>query len=136
MKFPIIKKYHVKCIFIKKKLGICKKEKDKNFEPVIPSYISLDEYKKNGGYKIVNQIRIGEISDRQIIDLLKNISESDINIEFQERSKEKVNHHYSNTLFKKVLNDGIPIFRSANDVILCSGKNGILSPEYFQDVRF
>ena len=46
--------------------------KDKNFEAVIPSYISLDEYKKNGGYKIVNQIRIGEITDRQIIDLLKN----------------------------------------------------------------
>ena len=46
--------------------------KDKNFEAVIPSYISLDEYKKNGGYKIVNQILIGEITDRQIIDLLKN----------------------------------------------------------------
>ena len=37
--------------------------KEKNFEAVIPSYISLDEYKKNGGYKIVNQIRIGEIND-------------------------------------------------------------------------
>ena len=47
--------------------------KDKNFDVVIPSYISLDEYKKNGGYKIVNQIRIGEITDRQIIDLLKSI---------------------------------------------------------------
>ena len=44
----------------------------KNFEAVIPSYISLDEYKKNGGYKIVNQIRIGEITNSQIIDLLKN----------------------------------------------------------------
>ncbi len=45
--------------------------KAKNFEAIIPSYISLDEYKKNGGYKIVNQIRIGEITDKQIIDLLK-----------------------------------------------------------------
>ena len=45
--------------------------KDKNFEAVIPSYISLDEYKKNGGYKIVNQIRLGELKDKQIIDTLK-----------------------------------------------------------------
>ena len=29
---------------------------NKNFEAVIPSYISLDEYKKNGGYKISQQI--------------------------------------------------------------------------------
>ncbi len=45
--------------------------KDKNFEAFIPSYISLDEYKKNGGYKIVKQIQIGEITNKQIIDLLK-----------------------------------------------------------------
>ncbi len=45
--------------------------KEKNFEAFIPSYISLDEYKKNGGYKIVKQIQIGEITNKQIIDLLK-----------------------------------------------------------------
>ncbi len=43
----------------------------KNFEVVVPHYISLDEYKKNGGYKIANQIRLGEITDKQIIDTLK-----------------------------------------------------------------
>ena len=38
---------------------------------VVPNYISLDEYKKNGGYNIVNQIRNGEISDNHIIETLK-----------------------------------------------------------------
>ena len=38
---------------------------------VVPNYISLDEYKKNGGYNIVNQIRIGEITNKQIIETLK-----------------------------------------------------------------
>ena len=45
--------------------------KNKNFEAVIPSYISLDEYKKNGGYKILQQIKEGKITDIQIITSLK-----------------------------------------------------------------
>ncbi len=45
--------------------------KAKNFEVVIPKYISFDEYLQNGGYKIANKIRIGEITDQQIIDSLK-----------------------------------------------------------------
>ena len=45
--------------------------KSKNFDAIIPTYISLDEYKKNDGYKIVNQIRSGKINDKQIIDSLK-----------------------------------------------------------------
>ena len=45
--------------------------KENSFEVVIPSYISLDGYKKKGGYKIVNQIRMGQITNSQIIDLLK-----------------------------------------------------------------
>ncbi len=44
---------------------------DNRFEVVVPNYISLDEYKKNGGYNIVNQIRNGEISDNHIIETLK-----------------------------------------------------------------
>ena len=44
---------------------------EKRFEVVVPNYISLDEYKKNGGYNIVNQIRNGEISDNHIIETLK-----------------------------------------------------------------
>ncbi len=43
----------------------------KNFEVVVPNYISLNEYKKNGGYKIVNQIQLGEITNEQIINTLK-----------------------------------------------------------------
>ena len=45
--------------------------KSKNFDVIIPTYISLHEYKKNGGYKIVNQIRSGKITDKQILDSLK-----------------------------------------------------------------
>ena len=44
--------------------------KNKNFEAVIPSYISLDEYKKNGGYKISQQIKEGKITEIQIIESL------------------------------------------------------------------
>ena len=44
---------------------------ENRFELVVPNYISLDEYKKNGGYNIVNQIRNGEISDNHIIETLK-----------------------------------------------------------------
>jgi len=44
---------------------------ENRFEVVVPNYISLDEYKKNGGYNIVNQIRNGEISDNHIIETLK-----------------------------------------------------------------
>ena len=44
---------------------------ENRFEAVVPNYISLDEYKKNGGYNIVNQIRNGEISDNHIIETLK-----------------------------------------------------------------
>ena len=44
---------------------------ENRFEVVVPNYISLDEYKKNGGYNIVNQIRNGKISDNHIIETLK-----------------------------------------------------------------
>ena len=44
---------------------------ENRFQVVVPNYISLDEYKKNGGYNIVNQIRNGEISDNHIIETLK-----------------------------------------------------------------
>ena len=45
-----------------------------------------------------------------ILDCLKNILGRDIKIEFRERSKKKVNHHYSNQLFKEV----IPSFKFTN----------------------
>ncbi len=44
---------------------------ENRFEVVVPNYISLDEYKKNGGYNIINQIRNGEISNNHIIETLK-----------------------------------------------------------------
>ena len=44
---------------------------ENRFEVVVPNYISLDEYKKDGGYNLVNQIRNGEISDNHIIETLK-----------------------------------------------------------------
>ena len=44
---------------------------ENRFEVVVPNYISLDEYKKNGGYYVVNQIRNGAISDNHIIETLK-----------------------------------------------------------------
>ncbi len=46
--------------------------KNKNFDAIIPNYISLDEYKKNGGYKVSKQIQDGKINNKQIIDSLKN----------------------------------------------------------------
>ena len=45
--------------------------KNKNFEAFIPKYISLDEYKKNNGYKISQQIKEGKITDKHIIKSLK-----------------------------------------------------------------
>jgi len=41
------------------------------FEAVIPRYISLEEYKKNGGYKISQQIKDGLITNELIISSLK-----------------------------------------------------------------
>ena len=35
---------------------------------------------------------------------------------------------------QKVLNDGIPIFKSSNGVILCAGIDGVLDKKYFKDV--
>jgi len=46
--------------------------KNKNFDAIIPNYISLDEYKKSGGYKVSKQIQDGKINNKQIIDSLKN----------------------------------------------------------------
>jgi len=45
--------------------------KNKKFDTVIPDYISLDNYKKNGGYKISKQIKEGVITNEQIIESLK-----------------------------------------------------------------
>ena len=45
--------------------------KNKNFDVVIPDYISLDDYRKDGGYKISNQIKKGEIQNTKIIEYLK-----------------------------------------------------------------
>lgn len=44
---------------------------NKNFEAIIPNYISLEQYKKDGGYKISNKIKKGELSNKQIINSLK-----------------------------------------------------------------
>ena len=46
--------------------------KNKNFDAVIPDYISLDDYKKNGGYRISKKIKEGAITNEQIIESLKN----------------------------------------------------------------
>ena len=46
---------------------------DKDFDPVIPKYIDLLEYKKNGGYIISKKIKDGVISKKQI---LKSLNES------------------------------------------------------------
>ena len=43
---------------------------NKNFEAIIPNYISLEQYKKDGGYKISNKIKKGELSNKQIINSL------------------------------------------------------------------
>jgi len=45
--------------------------KNKSFDVVIPEYISLDDYRKDGGYKISNLIKKGEIQNTQIIENLK-----------------------------------------------------------------
>ncbi len=42
----------------------------KLFEPVIPDYISLEEYKQNGGYLISNKINDGKITHDQILNSL------------------------------------------------------------------
>ena len=43
---------------------------EKNFEPLIPDYINLSSYNKNGGYKIANKIKNGVISKKQVLDSL------------------------------------------------------------------
>ena len=43
---------------------------EKNFDPFIPDYINLSSYKKNGGYEIVNKIKNGVISKKQVLDSL------------------------------------------------------------------
>jgi len=45
--------------------------KNNNFDAVIPNYIDLDQYRKNGGYKISEQVREGMIDNDQIIKTLK-----------------------------------------------------------------
>ena len=43
---------------------------EKFFEPLIPDYINLSSYKKNGGYEIANKIKNGVISKKQVLDSL------------------------------------------------------------------
>ena len=43
---------------------------EKTFDPFIPDYINLSSYKKNGGYEIVNKIKNGVISKKQVLDSL------------------------------------------------------------------
>ena len=45
--------------------------KNKDFEALIPDYIELDQYKKNGGYKISGQVSEGKIDNSEIINILK-----------------------------------------------------------------
>ena len=45
--------------------------KNNDFDAVIPNYIDLDQYKKNGGYRISEQVREGMIDNDQIIKTLK-----------------------------------------------------------------
>ena len=45
--------------------------KKNDFDAVIPKYISLEEYKKDGGYKIATKINEGKITNEQIIEFLK-----------------------------------------------------------------
>ena len=54
---------------------------------------------------ILNIVSGRSYTFRKIVDLLIKISKSDINISLRQRSKEKVNHHYSNVLFKKEITD-------------------------------
>ncbi len=43
---------------------------EKSFDPFIPDYINLSSYKKNGGYEIVDKIKNGMISKKQVLDSL------------------------------------------------------------------
>ena len=43
--------------------------KNKDFEALIPDYIELDQYKKNGGYNISGQVSEGKISNAEIINI-------------------------------------------------------------------
>ncbi len=45
--------------------------KNRDFEALIPDYIELDEYKKNGGYNISRQVGEGKIGNAEIINILK-----------------------------------------------------------------
>jgi len=45
--------------------------KNNDFDAVIPNYIHLDQYRKNGGYQIAEQVRAGMIDNDQIIKTLK-----------------------------------------------------------------
>ena len=45
--------------------------KNNDFDAVIPNYIDLIQYKKNGGYQIAEQVREGKIDNDQIIKTLK-----------------------------------------------------------------
>ena len=45
--------------------------KNKDFEALIPDYIELDQYKKDGGYKISGQVSDGKIGNTEIINILK-----------------------------------------------------------------
>ena len=45
--------------------------KNNDFDAVIPNYIDLDQYRKNGGYQISEQVREGMIDNDQIIKTLK-----------------------------------------------------------------
>ncbi len=44
---------------------------NKKFETIIPNYISFEDYKKNGGYTISQQVKEGKITNDKIISLLK-----------------------------------------------------------------
>ena len=43
---------------------------DNKFDPIIPDYIDLQQYKKQGGYEVAKKIKQGEISKKQILDSL------------------------------------------------------------------
>ncbi len=45
--------------------------KNKKFETIIPNYISFEDYKKNGGYNIAQQVKEGKITNDKIISFLK-----------------------------------------------------------------
>ncbi len=45
--------------------------KNKKFETTIPNYVSYEEYKKNGGYRVSNRVNNG-ISKNEVINILNN----------------------------------------------------------------